>query len=85
MALQAGHSLPNNGMFCAIEAKKDELFARGTGELLEQMKALHIRERYDLNSFIEYCFIKILIFFTYDIGNLLMVHSQMDWDGFSTI
>ncbi|RIB18420.1 hypothetical protein C2G38_2036931 [Gigaspora rosea] len=33
-SLQAGQSLPNNCVFCAIEAKKDESFAQGTGELL---------------------------------------------------
>ena len=50
-------------MFCAIEAKKDELFAWGIGKLLGQMKTLCIREKCDLKSFIEYCFIKILMFF----------------------
>ncbi len=59
MSLQSGDSLPSHCVFCTIEAKKDESFAQGTGELLGQMKALHKRERYDLKSFfIGYCFIK---------------------------
>ena len=77
MSLQAGHSLPSHCVFCAIEAKKDESFAQGTGELLGQMKALHKREKYDLTSFIGYYFIKILIFFTCDIGNPLTVYLRM--------
>ena len=62
MLLQAGDSLPSHCIFCAVEAKKDESFAQGTGELLGQMKALHKREKYDLTSFIGYYFIKILMF-----------------------
>lgn len=51
MSLQAGHSLPSECVFCAVEAKKDESFTQGTGELLGEMKALHKREMYDLTSF----------------------------------
>jgi hypothetical protein len=65
-------------MFYAVEAKKNELFALGSDELLGKMKALYKREIYDLTSFIEYYFIKILMFFIYDIRNLLMVCLQMD-------
>ncbi|CAG8718115.1 18121_t:CDS:2 [Dentiscutata erythropus] len=38
--LIAGHSLPDNCVFCAVEAKKNEPFAQDTGELIGQMKAL---------------------------------------------
>ncbi|CAG8793325.1 1065_t:CDS:2, partial [Dentiscutata erythropus] len=50
VALTAGHSSPNNCVFCAVEAKKDESFAQGTGELIGQMKALHIREKKPING-----------------------------------
>ncbi|CAG8605404.1 16365_t:CDS:2 [Funneliformis mosseae] len=50
LSLQAGHSLPSNCVFCAVEAKKDESFAQGTGELLGQMKALHKREKKPING-----------------------------------
>ncbi|CAG8827920.1 32955_t:CDS:2, partial [Racocetra persica] len=42
--LQARQNLSNNCVFCAVEAKKDESFAQGAGELLGQMKILHMRE-----------------------------------------
>ncbi|KAF0506080.1 hypothetical protein F8M41_019200 [Gigaspora margarita] len=50
VALIAGHSSPNNCVFCAVEAKKDESFAQGTGELIGQMKALYIREKKPING-----------------------------------
>ncbi|CAG8459244.1 7929_t:CDS:2 [Funneliformis caledonium] len=50
LSLQAGHSLPSHCVFCAVEAKKDESFAQGTGELLGQMKALHKREKKPING-----------------------------------
>jgi hypothetical protein len=77
VSLQQGKSIPSHCVFCAVVAKKDEAFGQGSGELLGVMKALHKREKYDLTSFIGYYFIKILMFFTCDLGNLLTVCLRM--------
>ncbi|CAB4382982.1 unnamed protein product [Rhizophagus irregularis] len=50
LSLQAGHSLPSECVFCAVEAKKDESFTQGTGELLGEMKALYKREMKPING-----------------------------------
>ncbi|CAI2178827.1 15574_t:CDS:2 [Funneliformis geosporum] len=50
LLLQARHSIPSHCVFCVIEAKKDESFSQGTGELLGEMKALHKREKKPING-----------------------------------
>ncbi|KAF0506677.1 hypothetical protein F8M41_019103 [Gigaspora margarita] len=48
MALLTRQSTPSNRVFCGTVTKKDELFAQSANILIGQMKALHIREKYDL-------------------------------------